>query len=175
MNTGAGPSKNTGASRITGAGRSIIASRNGSQHRCQQESRYLHRLAGAGRFPNAHSYLGQPDIYPDSTFQGATMPSGVPTSQPMPGIGASNHGAGVDPVMGVVLSGIAQLQGVVGEMNKKKLDPGVPEQVKPGVSTLPQLPDPSPESALAFSDWMHNVQPAMADLSVTPRWICGAC
>ena len=44
--------------------------------------------------------------------------------------------------MSVVLAGMAQLLGLMGEMNKKRRDPASPDAVKPGVTALPLLPEP---------------------------------
>ena len=40
-----------------------------------------------------------------------------------------------------------------------------PEVIKPGVAALPELPPAGPEACLAFSDWIHSTQPALADVS----------
>ena len=59
---------------------------------------------------------------------------------------------------------MAQLQGIVTDIASPKSNQK-PEVIKPGVSSLPQLPTLGTESCLAFADWLHNARPALADVS----------
>ncbi|CAE7202161.1 GIP [Symbiodinium sp. CCMP2592] len=61
---------------------------------------------------------------------------------------------------------MAQLQSVVSELASPKASER-PEVIKPGVLALPELPSHSPESCLAFADWLHVTKPALADVSDT--------
>ena len=72
----------------------------------------------------------------------------------------------VDPLE-VVLSGIAQLQGVISDMASSPKDGSRQEVIKPGVMKLPELPQAGPESCLLFSDWLHASKPALSDISDT--------
>ena len=72
----------------------------------------------------------------------------------------------IDP-MNVVLTGMAQLQGLVTELATTAKGPGKPELVKPGSVALPELPLPGPEGCLMFADWLHDSKPALADISDT--------
>ena len=72
-----------------------------------------------------------------------------------------------DDVMNVVLKGMAQLQDVVTELSSSPKQGEKPEAIKPGVTTLPDLPLPGPESCLLFSDWIHNSRPPLSDVSDT--------
>ena len=72
-----------------------------------------------------------------------------------------------DDVMNVVLKGIAQLQDVVTELSASPKQGERPEAIKPGVTNLPELPLPGPESCLLFSDWIHNSRPPLSDVSDT--------
>ena len=73
----------------------------------------------------------------------------------------------VDP-LNVVLSGMAQLQGVVADLaNSPKQQVPKQEVIKPGVNSLPDLPAPGPEACLLFSDWLHSSKPALSDISDT--------
>ncbi|CAE7759179.1 GIP [Symbiodinium necroappetens] len=69
--------------------------------------------------------------------------------------------------MNVVLKGMAQLQGLVTELSTSPKQGEKPEAIKPGVTTLPDLPSPGPESCLLFSDWIHNSKPPLSDVSDT--------
>ena len=71
-----------------------------------------------------------------------------------------------DP-MSVVLQGMAQLQGLVSELSSSPKQGEKPESVKPGVTSLPELPTPGAESSLLFSDWIHNSKPPLSDISDT--------
>ena len=62
---------------------------------------------------------------------------------------------------------MAQLQGVVSELATSPKTTGKAEVIKPGVSSLPDLPEASSEACLEFSDWLHNTRPALADVSDT--------
>ena len=85
----------------------------------------------------------------------------APTEAHQPDDSRTTH----DP-LNVVLTGMAQLQGVVADLA------GSPKQVKqevikPGVSSLPPLPAAGPESCLQFADWLHSSKPALSDISDT--------
>eukprot|EP00439_Symbiodinium_sp_Y106_P047630 s3065_g6.t1 len=67
--------------------------------------------------------------------------------------------------MNVVLTGMAQLQGLVTELATTAKASTKPELVKPGSSILPDLPYPGPEACLLFADWLHDSKPALADVS----------
>ena len=69
-----------------------------------------------------------------------------------------------DP-MNVVLTGMAQLQGVIADMASGNKSSTKAEVIKPGITTLPELPPAGPEACLAFSDWLHTTRPALADVS----------
>ena len=69
--------------------------------------------------------------------------------------------------MSIVLTGMAQLQGVVSELAASPKAATRPEVIKPGVTSLPDLPEASNEACLEFSDWLHNTRPALADVSDT--------
>ncbi|CAE7775417.1 RE1 [Symbiodinium sp. CCMP2592] len=71
-----------------------------------------------------------------------------------------------DP-MSVVLTGMAQLQGVVADLAGTPKSQDKREVIKPGITSLPELPPSGPEACLAFSDWLHSVKPALADVSDT--------
>ena len=75
-------------------------------------------------------------------------------------------GSNLDP-LNIVLTGMAQLQGVVSELAASPKAAGKPEVIKPGVNSLPDLPEASNEACLEFSDWLHNTRPALADVSDT--------
>ena len=82
-------------------------------------------------------------------------PEPVPQSRP------------VDPLE-VVLSGMAQLQGVVADLaNSPRKENSKQEVIKPGVNSLPDLPSAGPEACLLFSDWLHASKPALSDISDT--------
>ncbi|CAE6966844.1 GIP [Symbiodinium sp. CCMP2592] len=76
------------------------------------------------------------------------------------GIPSSN----LDP-MNVVLTGMAQLQGLVTELATSPKGSTKPELVKPGSVALPELPAPGPEGCLLFADWIHDSRPALSDVS----------
>eukprot|EP00439_Symbiodinium_sp_Y106_P012350 s3536_g1.t2 len=57
------------------------------------------------------------------------------------------------------------LQKLVAALASQGKVDGGPETVKPGVASLPKMPAPSGTSALTFSDWLHTIGPAMADIS----------
>ncbi|CAE7838747.1 RE1 [Symbiodinium sp. CCMP2592] len=67
--------------------------------------------------------------------------------------------------MSVVLTGMAQLQGVIADMATGTRSPTKAEAIKSSVSVLPELPVVGPEACLAFSDWLHSTRPALADVS----------
>ena len=80
---------------------------------------------------------------------------------------------GLDP-LNVVLTGMAQLQGLVTELAGSPKSAEKPEVIKPGVTSLPELPTAGPESCLLFSDWIHNSKPPLSDVSDTSEelWEC---
>ena len=96
-----------------------------------------------------------------------------PPPQPLLPVYEGEQAAGIndqddprlDP-LNVVLTGMAQLQSVVTELTSPKAS-GKPEVIKPGVTSLPDLPGHGPESSLAFADWLHATKPALADVSDT--------
>ena len=92
--------------------------------------------------------------------QAATPSHEYPTTT---GCGVASMGS-YDP-MSVVLTGMAQLQGVIADMASSPKSGNRPEVIKPGVAALPDLPPAGPEACLAFSDWLHGTKPALADVS----------
>ena len=99
-----------------------------------------------------------------------------PQYQPPPGFAEGPAGEAVGPAqaepepldpLNVVLTGMAQLQSVVTELTSPKATSSKPEVIKPGVTSLPDLPGHGPESSLAFADWLHASRPALADVSDT--------
>ena len=70
-----------------------------------------------------------------------------------------------DP-MNVVLTGMAQLQGVVADLANSPKQVRQ-EVIKPGVNNLPELPAVGAESCLQFADWLHASKPALSDISDT--------
>ena len=74
--------------------------------------------------------------------------------------------ATVNDPMSVVLTGMAQLQGVVADLASSPKQ-ARQEVIKPGVNTLPELPVVGPESCLHFADWIHSSRPALSDVSDT--------
>ena len=94
--------------------------------------------------------------------------SSVEAALPPPGLSVAPSPVSQDP-LDVVLAGMAQLQTLVGDLSRQGgISTNNPETVKPGVSALPALPEPgSEDSTLAFSDWLHVVQPALSDVSDT--------
>ena len=101
----------------------------------------------------------------------STLPSPIPEAPPPLQDAKAEEARGVDEVQGdamsVVLKGMAQLQGLVSEMSTSPKQSEKPESVKPGVSSLPELPTPGAESCLLFSDWIHNSRPPLSDISDT--------
>ena len=78
---------------------------------------------------------------------------------------ASQQTASEDP-MNVVLTGMAQLQGVVADLASSPKQ-AKQEVIKPGVNSLPDLPAAGPEACLQFADWLHSSKPALSDISDT--------
>ena len=72
--------------------------------------------------------------------------------------------ASQDP-LNVVLTGMAQLQGVVAGLAASPKAIPKQETIKPGVPNLPDLPSPGPEACLQFADWLHASKPALFDVS----------
>ena len=81
------------------------------------------------------------------------------------GVTAKEQGDSSDP-MSVVLTGMAQLQGVVADLASSPKSVRQ-EVIKPAVNTLPELPPVGPESCLQFADWLHSSRPALSDISDT--------
>ena len=103
----------------------------------------------------------------------------------------TSHDSALDP-LSVVLTGMAQLQGMMSEIATSPKSSVKSEVIKPGIPSLPDLPPVSQEACLEFSDWLHNSRPALADVSDSseelwepcrPRdkvetvfgWTCGVC
>ena len=106
--------------------------------------------------PLSRSLFGDP---------GPPAPIASPKPPPTSSFAAGHPpSAPLDP-LSVVLTGMAQLQGVVSEMAGTPKASSRSEVIKPGVTTLPDLPAPSLEACLEFSDWLHNSRPALADVS----------
>ena len=82
------------------------------------------------------------------------------------GNGGFNEDTGVslDP-LSVVLTGMAQLQGLVTDLATSPKASQRTEVIKPGVTSLPDLPPLGGDACLAFSDWLHNAKPALGDVS----------
>ena len=102
----------------------------------------------------------------------------IASAKPPPSVGQpperSGHGPTLDP-LSVVLTGMAQLQGVVSELAASpKAAVAKNETVKSGTTTLPDLPNVNQEACLEFSDWLHNSRPALADVSDSSEelWSC---
>ena len=77
---------------------------------------------------------------------------------PDPPVNPARAAAADDP-LSVVLTGMAQLQGVVADLASSPKQ-AKQEAIKPGVNSLPDLPAAGPESCLQFADWMHSSKPA---------------
>ena len=76
----------------------------------------------------------------------------------------TSHDSALDP-LSVVLTGMAQLQGMMSEIATSPKSSVKSEVIKPGIPSLPDLPPVSQEACLEFSDWLHNSRPALADVS----------
>ena len=69
-------------------------------------------------------------------------------------------------LLGVIAAGMKQLQEAQVRAYDKKANSMDPETVKPGVSVLPELKPPEPEtSPVEVQDWLQLLQAPMADLS----------
>ena len=80
------------------------------------------------------------------------------------GVPASSSRPTVDP-FDMLAKGMAQLQSAMAaSMTSKGSEP---EQVKPGISELPRLPELSETSCIDVGDWLHALQCPMGDLSNT--------
>ena len=88
---------------------------------------------------------------------GVSPPAVTPPEPPQPS-------SAQDP-MNVVLTGMAQLQGVIADLASGPKAGNKPEVIKPGVVALQELPPAGPEACLLFSDWIHSTRPALADVS----------
>ena len=94
------------------------------------------------------------------------------SEEPPGGLDPSTHDPASSDPLNVVLTGMAQLQGVVADLA------GSPKQsrqevIRPGVSSLPDLPSAGPESCLQFADWLHASKPALSDISDTSEELWG--
>ena len=76
----------------------------------------------------------------------------------------------LDP-LSVVLTGMAQLQGVVAGIVSPKANERY-EATQPGVNSLPALLESGPEACFEFSDWLHSSRPALSDISDTSENLC---
>ena len=81
-----------------------------------------------------------------------------------PSVPVEDPGVALDP-LSVVLTGMAQLQGLVTDIATSPKASQRAEVIKPGVSSLPDLPPLGGDACLAFSDWLHNARPALGDVS----------
>ena len=98
---------------------------------------------------SAHAVSGTPPT--------ATSTSGPTTSAPPP-----QPRSTVDP-FDMLARGMAQLQNAMAaSMTSKGTEP---EQVKPGISELPRLPELSETSCIDVGDWLHALENPMGDLS----------
>ena len=98
---------------------------------------------------------------------GTAAPAPCASAQPPPAVndsGQGSSGSTLDP-LSVVLTGMAQLQGVTSELAASPKAGSKGETIKPGMATLPDLPTAGPEACLEFADWLHNSRPALADVS----------
>ena len=98
---------------------------------------------------------------------GTAAPAPCASAQPPPAVNDSGQGSSgpmLDP-LSVVLTGMAQLQGVISELAASPKAGSKGETIKPGTATLPDLPMAGPEACLEFADWLHNSRPALADIS----------
>ena len=87
-----------------------------------------------------------------------------PPEPPVAPDGPNSSTVGPDP-LNVVLTGMAQLQGVVAGLAAAPKSIPKQETIKPGVNNLPELPSPGPEACLQFADWLHSSKPALSDVS----------
>ncbi|CAE7236739.1 infB [Symbiodinium sp. CCMP2592] len=104
--------------------------------------------------------------------QGQVMPLGAaqPQGQVMPPGAAQPQGqvmppGAVQPQGQVMPLGAAQPQGQVMPPGAAQPQGQVMPQVQLSHKVLPPLPELSADSCLAFADWLHNVRPALADVS----------
>eukprot|EP00439_Symbiodinium_sp_Y106_P060167 s729_g8.t2 len=86
----------------------------------------------------------------------------APSATPHPLGPTSTQGPSTDP-FDMLAKGMAQLQSAMAaSMTSKSSEP---EQVKPGISELPRLPELSETSCIDIGDWIHALQCPMGDLS----------
>ena len=98
------------------------------------------------------SAIGEDQGCEDGSSQGAPHPQNAEPSQ-------------LD-LLGVIAAGMKQLQEAQMRAYDKKANSVDPETVKPGVSALPELKPPEPEtSPVEVQDWLQLLQAPMADLS----------
>ena len=90
--------------------------------------------------------------------------TGLQIPIPDPPVAEPSASPAQDPLQ-VVLTGMAQLQGVVAGLANSPKSEHKYEAIKPGVTSLPELPLPGPEACLSFSDWLHASKPALSDVS----------
>ena len=124
-------------------------------------------------FPNPQAELGVGGL-PAEISEGNEVGAYAQSLTPFPAVeqapkGSQGLSSGDNPLdpLSVVLTGMAQLQGLVTEMATTTKGAGKPELVKPGSVALPELPPPGPEGCLLFADWLHDSKPALADISDT--------
>ena len=125
-----------------------------------------HQVPGAGQVPSqAHQVPGAGQVSPSGQVPSSGQVQG--THEPhIPQIGNQAQPGtdlGLDP-LNVVLTGMAQLQGLMTDMATSPKATARPEVIKPGVTSLPDLPQLGNDACLAFSDWLHNAKPALSDV-----------
>eukprot|EP00439_Symbiodinium_sp_Y106_P030699 s3493_g3.t1 len=106
----------------------------------------------------SREYGVRPRVLDFDSVAAPVPPAELPREQTSP------QATAPDP-MNVVLTGMAQLQGVIADMASGNKSSTQAEVIKPGITTLPELPPAGPEACLAFSDWLHTTRPALADVS----------
>ena len=122
---------------------------------------------------NPNSVPGGSEVAKDTSIVSRMLnfdgPAPMPRASAQPPPPAANArqnspGTSLDP-LSVVLTGMAQLQGVISEMAASPKAASKSETIKPGTASLPDLPMVGPEACLEFADWLHNSRPALADVS----------
>ena len=123
-----------------------------------------HQVLQSGQVPSQTHQVLQSGQEPTQSHQ--VPPLGqVPTQVPQVGEQPpSSSGLGLDP-LSVVLTGMAQLQGLMTDIATSPKAAARPEVIKPGVTSLPDLPPLGNDACLAFSDGLHNAKPALSDVS----------
>eukprot|EP00439_Symbiodinium_sp_Y106_P029796 s3022_g3.t1 len=126
--------------------------------------------------PTASGMVHNVDLQPTqraldfSTVARETPSRGAEPGHPRPpepsGTSEAPHSSPPAPdPLNVVLTGMAQLQGVVAGLAASPKAIPKQETIKPGVTSLPELPEPGPEACLKFADWLHASKPALSDVS----------